>query len=62
VDTNCPFNFNFLIGALASTKVDANEELLASTYIVDADSPILVDANSPFNFFLKFFDRCISVH
>jgi hypothetical protein len=49
VDANCPFNFNFLIGALASIKVDANEELLASTYIVDADSPILastrVDAN-----------------
>jgi hypothetical protein len=46
--------------------VDANEGLLASTNIVDADSPSLastkVDANSPFNFFLKFFDRCISVH
>jgi hypothetical protein len=48
VDANSHFNFffNFLIGALASTKVDANEGLLASTNIVDADSPSLASTKS----------------
>jgi hypothetical protein len=40
------FFYYFLIGALASTLVDANEGLLASINIVDADSPSLASAKS----------------
>jgi hypothetical protein len=44
VDANSPFNFffNFLIGALASTKVDANDGISASTLTVDANNPLIL--------------------